>query len=193
MEVAGDLDIDHMVPLANAHRSGAWAWSKEEKKNYANDLAFDGHLIAVTASANRSRGAKGPEEWRPPDTGYWCRYAVDWIIVKATWSLIATANEWTALEDMLENCSGDVVIETGEPPPTAEPVTPTPTATFPVGTRTGEPLRYDPFGPDRNCGDFDTWAEAQDFYEAAGGPESDRHRLDRDRDGIVCQSLPGAP
>ena len=51
-------------------------------------------------------------------------------------------------------------------------------------------LRYDPFGPDRNCGDFDTQAEAQAFFEAAGGPATDRHRLDRDRDGRVCESLP---
>lgn len=48
---------------------------------------------------------------------------------------------------------------------------------------------YDPFGPDRDCGDFSTWSEAQAFYEAAGGPGSDRHDLDRDRDGIACESL----
>ncbi|MBI4578471.1 MAG: thermonuclease family protein [Planctomycetes bacterium] len=53
--------------------------------------------------------------------------------------------------------------------------------------------RYDPFGPDRDCGDFATWQQAQDFYRAAGGPATDRHRLDADRDGMACESLPGAP
>jgi len=51
-------------------------------------------------------------------------------------------------------------------------------------------LRFDPFGPDRNCTDFATHAEAQAFYEAAGGPASDPHRLDSDRDGIACEALP---
>lgn len=52
---------------------------------------------------------------------------------------------------------------------------------------------YDPEGPDRNCGDFRRWEDAQAFYEAAGGPDADPHRLDRDRNGVACQSLPGAP
>ena len=50
--------------------------------------------------------------------------------------------------------------------------------------------RYDPNGPDRDCGDFDTHAEAQAFFLAAGGPDQDPHRLDRDKDGSACESLP---
>ncbi|CAA9556842.1 MAG: hypothetical protein AVDCRST_MAG86-268 [uncultured Truepera sp.] len=51
-------------------------------------------------------------------------------------------------------------------------------------------LAYDPSGPDQDCGDFSTQAEAQAFYEAAGGPESDPHGLDGEGDGTACESLP---
>ncbi|MBA2175901.1 thermonuclease family protein [Halobacillus locisalis] len=49
---------------------------------------------------------------------------------------------------------------------------------------------FDPYGDDRDCGDFDTHEEAQAFFEAAGGPEEDPHRLDRDGNGVACESLP---
>jgi len=109
------LDIVHMVPLANAHRSGAWAWSSQNKGDYFNNLSFDGHLIAVALTVVRSRGASGPEDWQPPNMGYWCEYAVNWIQVKAAWNLTATADEWSALEKMLGTCSADLAIEIGEP------------------------------------------------------------------------------
>ncbi|UOR13646.1 thermonuclease family protein [Halobacillus amylolyticus] len=50
-------------------------------------------------------------------------------------------------------------------------------------------LKYDPAGPDRDCGDFSTQQQAQVFFEAAGGPASDPHRLDGDGNGLVCESL----
>lgn len=54
--------------------------------------------------------------------------------------------------------------------------------------------RYDPNGPNRNCADFANQAEAQCFYEAAGGPASDRHGLDRNRNGLACENdLPPGP
>ena len=43
---------------------------------------------------------------------------------------------------------------------------------------------------DRDCSDFSSQAAAQDFYEQQGGPQSDPHRLDGDRDGVACESLP---
>lgn len=40
-----------------------------------------------------------------------------------------------------------------------------------------------------NCDNFRTHAEAQAVFEACGGVNNDVHRLDRDNDGLACESL----
>ena len=125
VELPRDLDVDHLVPLKNAHLSGGWGWGPSRKAEYANYLDDADHLIAVTAGANRSKGAKGPEEWRPPDEGYWCEYGVNWTEVKSQWGLTMTRDESRAVLEMLEGCEGPVkVVElkgTAGPEPTKEP------------------------------------------------------------------------
>ena len=48
---------------------------------------------------------------------------------------------------------------------------------------------YEEYG-DYDCSDFSTQEEAQEFFEAEGGPDNDYHNLDRDGDGVACESLP---
>jgi len=43
---------------------------------------------------------------------------------------------------------------------------------------------------DKDCGDFNTQAQAQNFFLDHGGPQSDPHQLDADGDGIACESNP---
>ena len=125
-----ELDIDHMVPLANAHKSGGWAWSDERKRSYANSLDDPAHLIAVTRAANRAKGAKGPEEWRPSNTAHLCQYALDWVSVKQTWELTATPAEASALQNLLATCENPIELAPTEADPVAAP-SPTPTTQGP--------------------------------------------------------------
>ncbi|MEU4214417.1 HNH endonuclease family protein [Actinoplanes sp. NPDC026623] len=97
------VDIDHMVPLANAWRSGAAAWTTDKRGDFANDLD-DPQLVAVSASSNRSKGDQDPSTWKPERTEAWCQYAQDWITVKAKWKLTVTTGEKSALTDMLTRC-----------------------------------------------------------------------------------------
>lgn len=82
-----DLDIDHLVPLKNAHISGASNWSKRKKNRYYNYLRYDNHLIAVSKSANRNKSDKSPVEWLPPNEEYQCEYVREWYKIKSDWGL----------------------------------------------------------------------------------------------------------
>lgn len=182
----GRLDIDHMVPLANAHKSGGWAWGEAEKRQYANDLSYDGHLIAVQASANRSKGSKGPEDWKPPDRGYWCQYAIDWITVKARWDLFASEAEADSLSAMLESCVPALtltVIQHDIPQPEDTPTTtPTPAA---EGGETNDALEM----YDDNGNGHISCAEARNHAIAPvrRGHPAYQYMNDADNDGVVCE------
>lgn len=98
------LDVDHMVPLAEAHRSGGHAWSRERRAAYANDLEDPRSLVAVTAAANRAKSDQGPEEWLPPDPAHRCQYAADWVAVKARWELSMNEQERVSVGNLLRAC-----------------------------------------------------------------------------------------
>ncbi len=105
-EDPAELDIDHLVPLHNAHVSGASNWPLETKINFYNDLNDPQHLIAVSSSTNRSKGSRGPEVWKPVNDTYWCQYAYSWIEIKARWNLSVSEIELEALKEMLNSCEG---------------------------------------------------------------------------------------
>ena len=99
------LDVDHMVPLQEAHDSGGWSWDRERRAAYANDLTDPRTLIAVTAGANRAKSAQGPEDWLPPDLAHRCRYAADWVAVKARWRLAMDERERVSVGNLLRACA----------------------------------------------------------------------------------------
>ncbi|MGW0188103.1 HNH endonuclease family protein [Streptomyces sp. NPDC003362] len=98
------LDIDHLVPLAEAWDSGASQWTAQEREAYANDLGDDRALIAVSAASNRSKADQDPTTWLPPAEGYRCQYATDWVADKTRWGLSIDASEEAALSEVLDGC-----------------------------------------------------------------------------------------
>lgn len=98
------LDVDHMVPLGAAHAAGGYAWGAERRRAFANELGVGHHLIGVKASANRSKGKRGPEEWLPENEGYVCEYAQNWTDIKVKWGLAVTTKEKSVLEQVLSRC-----------------------------------------------------------------------------------------
>jgi len=184
------LDIDHFVPLANAHASGGWEWSSTTKRNYYSDLSDPKHLIAVTASANRSKGSRGPENWKPTDTSYWCVYAHTWATIKIRWELTVTANELGALTTMLNKCEAE---PSSKWTPPAAPATTSSTSTSRTSTTVTQTNTTTPANPGntKNCSDFSSYPEAKAWFDTYFPYYADVAKLDGDSDGEPCESLPG--
>lgn len=101
----GELEVDHVVPLAEAWASGAAGWSDKQRRAFANDLGYDDALIAVTAAANQAKSDKDPAEWLPPTPAARCRYATAWVTQKARWELSVNPAERDALRNILARCA----------------------------------------------------------------------------------------
>lgn len=97
-----DVDVDHVVPLANAWRSGARTWPTDRLVAYAADPAV---LWVVDDGANQAKGDRGPEQWRPQVRAVWCTYATRYTGIKVTYGLTATSAERDALGQMLDTCN----------------------------------------------------------------------------------------
>jgi len=96
------LDIDHMVPLAEAWRSGAWAWTAAQRMDFANDLDDSRSLLAVTASLNRSKGDRDVAAWLPIKAQ--CNYISNWIAVKWRFDLTVDPAEGEFLQNKITDC-----------------------------------------------------------------------------------------
>lgn len=100
---ASEIDIDHVVPLAEAWRSGARYWTTSKRQSFANDLSYP-ELIAVTDNVNVAKSDQDPSTWRPPRSSYHCTYAKIWIRTKYHWGLTLQSTEKTAVQNMLNTC-----------------------------------------------------------------------------------------
>jgi len=144
------LDIDHVVPLAEAWRSGAWAWTPAQRQEFANDLQDSRVLIAVTASANRSKGDRDVKNWLPARDK--CSYVQAWVAVKVRYTLTFDPAELSVIQNYFTSCnitnvSAEVLVgfetEANKVTPSPSPTplaSPSPTASpTPVATASASP------------------------------------------------------
>ena len=192
VQAPSSLDIDHLVPLAEAWDSGAHSWSPGRREEFAND---EGALVAVTSGSNRSKGARDPAEWMPPNDDFTCPYVSAWVATKARWSLSVDRRESDFLHGLLAGqCTGTTLDI--RMPVLGFPVLETPTLDPPTlgtpGGSTDTPSGDLPPNPGntRNCSDFSTQAEAQEWFDTYFPHYGDVARLDGDGDGEACESLP---
>lgn len=106
-EDPSDFDIDHLVPLAEAWDSGAKRWTRKTRERFANDLGDRRSLVAVTASANRSKSDRDPAEWMP-DRAH-CTYVRQWVAVKLRWRLTVNRPERSFLVERAASCDNLVI------------------------------------------------------------------------------------
>ena len=164
-----------MVPLKEAHESGAANWPRERERAYANDLDDPDTLIAVDRRLNRQKGAKDPAEWLPPKKSYQIEYARAWVGVKLNWRLTADRLELTALRKLLGN-----QVELPREAPEMNCIA--------IGQSSQLTLPSAGFkvvcGSKRYCRQMNSCEEARAFLSKCG-----LSRLDGDKDGVPCEVL----
>lgn len=177
---ASQVDIDHMVPLAEAWRSGANGWTTATRESYANDLGFRWSLIPVSAASNRSKSDGDPASWIPKKT-YQCRYAKNWVAVKYRWSLSVDQSERNALTRLIQDCA--------DPSITVPKQATIQYSTIKPGAATNGAKRQQQNLQRESSVYYRTCAEAKRAGAAPlhrGEPGYSRH-LDRDNDGVACE------
>jgi len=185
-----DLDVDHVVALADAWVSGAWAWADELLDGFSNDF---GNLNAIAAGENRSKSARGPANYSPTAPGARCDYLVHYATVKIRWQLSITPEDFDVVADGLGDCESgtmpDVSRVAADTSPAVSQAPPAEDsgATIAAQTATDCHPAYEPCLPNRpdddlNCGDL----RSDQRPVTVLVPGVDPYRLDRDGDGRGC-------
>ena len=96
------VQIDHLVPVAEAWSSGARRWTQGRRVAFYNDIGDPRELNAVTSAVNQDKVAYGPEDWMPRTNR--CRYIAEWVALKHRWGLTVDNRERAALVAYADSC-----------------------------------------------------------------------------------------
>ena len=178
-----DVQIDHVVALAEAWRTGASAWDPAKRERFANDPF---NLEAVEAAVNQAKGDEPPISWLPDVEQ--CDFVNRYLSIKHLYRLGITTDEkaWL-LREWGNDCDGTVKLyeradyKTPTPRPTGEPkpkASPSPKPKPEAEQSDPPPVHYE------NC---TAVREAGKAPIRRGDPGYGSH-LDGDGDGIACET-----
>ena len=102
-DIAKNLQIDHIIPVAYAHRHGAASWDQDKKEEFYNDFGEDapeswgenktidypkvGNLIVSDAKSNIAKSDAGPSKWMPANPDYVLTYCEKWVKIAQTYGI----------------------------------------------------------------------------------------------------------
>lgn len=180
------VQIDHVVALADAWRTGAQRLTQQERVELAGDPT---NLFAVDGPINDLKGDGDAATWLPPNRSFRCTYVAHQIAVKQAYSLWVTPAEHDAMARVLARCPSTEVpvsttrasVETTSPSPAASAQAETPPVKDDATAAPSGALdaRY------RYCTDVKR-AGAHTPYVRGKDPEYEWYR-DADGDGVVCE------
>jgi len=182
------LDIDHLVPLSEAWRSGAWKWSPAQREAFANDLTDPRALVAVTASLNRQKSDQDPSTWLPPENK--CSYVSNWIAIKVRYSLTVDSAEASTLTSLIASCNITSItafsipayaVTAGINPITLVAPTQTPTPAPTAKPKVVKAVKYSTCAKARAAGVTPIIRSKNKTLYALN------KALDRDKDGVACE------
>ena len=202
------VQIDHVVALSDAWQKGAQQLTTEQRTALANDPL---NLQSTDGPTNMKKGDGDAATWLPPNKGFRCEYVARQISVKATYSLWVTQAEHDAMARILGDCAGQLAPTNEKAPvaaapasapaavapapfvavpapaapapavvvPAPAPAAPAPVVPVPVPVAPAPAAAYY-----TNCAAAKA-AGAAPLYAGSAGY---RPALDRDSDGIACES-----
>lgn len=97
---ATKVQIDHVMPLSYDWQMGASRWSRDKRRQIANDPL---NLVPVDGPTNSSKSDSGPASWLPPNKQIRCSYSVRFAQVSLKYELPVTAAD---KQMMLRQCGG---------------------------------------------------------------------------------------
>ena len=101
-----EVQIDHVVALADAWQTGAFGWTSLKREELANDPL---NLLAVKGRLNSQKSDSDAASWLPPLKSYRCKYVARQIAVKVKYGLWVKPAEKTAMQNVLAKCPGELL------------------------------------------------------------------------------------